>query len=271
MSGHVELNDIGVGLIFLLGLRHGLDPDHIAVIDNFTFQAVDERPSLAPWVGTLFAIGHCLSVSAIALLVATFAARLVWPEWASAAVDWAVITLLLLVGTLNLRALRRSATYVPAGWRHRLMPKALGGSSRPLAVILTGIIFGLAFDTATQAAAWGAAAAVKTGALGAAAVAATFAAGMILTDSFDSRIVAGLLQHGGQVATVRRYRRVVGWIIVALSFGMAAYALLTKLKAVRELSENRFTAIGVLMIVLVVGVLAIERRRQPATSPSDAG
>jgi high-affinity nickel-transport protein len=269
MSGHVELNVIGVGLIFLLGLRHGLDPDHIAVVDNFTFQAADDQPSLAPWAGTLFAIGHSLSVAAVALLVAAFAARFVWPEWVSAAVDWAMIALLLLVGALNLRALRRSATYAPAGWRHRLMPKALGGSSRPLAIILTGVLFGLAFDTVTQAAAWGAAATVKTGALGAAVVAATFAAGMILTDSFDSRIVAALLQHGGQVATVRRYRRAVGWIIVALSFGMAAYALLTRLKAVPELSENRFTAVGVLMVVLVVGVLAIERRHQPAASPRE--
>jgi high-affinity nickel-transport protein len=81
--------------------------------------------------------------------------------------------------------------------------------------------------------------------------------------------VAALLQHGGQVATVRRYRRAVGWIIVALSFGMAAYALLTRLKAVPELSENRFTAVGVLMVVLVVGVLAIERRHQPAASPRE--
>ncbi len=27
-----------LGLIFLLGLRHGVDPDHIAVIANLTFQ-----------------------------------------------------------------------------------------------------------------------------------------------------------------------------------------------------------------------------------------
>ena len=36
-----------LGLVFLLGLRHGLDPDHIAVIDNLTFPAAEERPRLA--------------------------------------------------------------------------------------------------------------------------------------------------------------------------------------------------------------------------------
>jgi len=85
----------------------------VAVIDNMTFQAVEERPRLAPWVGTLFALGHSLSVAVVAVGVSVFAARQTWPGWAAEAVDWAVIALLLLVGMLNLRALRRPFAYTP--------------------------------------------------------------------------------------------------------------------------------------------------------------
>ena len=42
----------GLGLMLALGLRHGLDPDHIAVIDGLTIHALDQRPGMAPWVST---------------------------------------------------------------------------------------------------------------------------------------------------------------------------------------------------------------------------
>lgn len=266
-----ELGGAGSGLIFLLGLRHGLDPDHIAVIDNFTFRAVEERSATAPWTGALFAAGHSLSVGAVALLVAGVAARFVWPGWLSEAVDWAVIGLLVLVGVLNLRALRRPGVYTPAGWRQSFVFRKLRGGSHPLAILATGVLFGLVFDTATQAAAWGAAASARTGLLGAAIVAALFAAGMILTDTADSRIVAGLLRSGGDASRVKRYRRSVGWIIVGLSFGMAAYALATKLGWMRELSDLRFTLMGVTMVAIVIGALLIERHlRRPRAAEEPA-
>ena len=261
MTG-LELCGAGSSLIFLLGVRHGLDPDHIAVIDNFTFRAAEERPATAPWVGTLFAIGHSLSVAAIALLVAGFTAHLAWPAWLSDAVDWAVILLLTLVGVLNLRALLRQGRYTPTGWRQWLMSGKLRSSSHPFAIIATGVLFGLVFDTATQAAAWGAAASANSGLAGAAVVATLFAAGMILTDTADSRIVAGLLRAEGDLSKVGRYRRAVGWIIVALSFGMAAYALCTKLGWMPELSDARFSGAGVTMVAIVIGALLVERRRR---------
>ena len=46
----------GLSLMFMLGLRHGFDPDHIAIIDSMAYRALGERPRLAPWTGTLFAL-----------------------------------------------------------------------------------------------------------------------------------------------------------------------------------------------------------------------
>jgi high-affinity nickel permease len=34
----------GIGLMLLLGLRHGFDPDHIAIIDSMAYRAVSDRP-----------------------------------------------------------------------------------------------------------------------------------------------------------------------------------------------------------------------------------
>ena len=39
----LSLSDLG--LMLTLGLRHGLDPDHIAVIDGLTIRALDQRPA----------------------------------------------------------------------------------------------------------------------------------------------------------------------------------------------------------------------------------
>ena len=248
-------------LIFLLGLRHGFDPDHIVVIDNLTFQSIDERPTWARWTGTLFAIGHSLSVAMVAIGVAVIAGEIVWPELIAVAVDWAVVGLLLLVGSRNLIALRRPV-YQPVGWRVGLVPKALRASTHPLAIVGVGMIFGLVFDTATQAAAWGAAAAAGSGVAGALWVALAFATGMILTDTVDSLIVTRLVARRGDTGGVQLYRRAVGWVVVVLSFGMAGYAVLTLSLPKLALRDSIFTALGVGCAMLVFAVGMIARRRE---------
>lgn len=233
-------------LMFVLGLRHALDPDHVAVIDNIVFRTADTRPRLAPWIGTFFAIGHSLSVAVVAVGVSLAADAFAMPQWTGPVVDVAVIGLLLIVGTLNLRALLRSDEYTPVGWRTGLVPHRLRDSTHPASVIAIGAIFGLVFDTATQAAAWGAAATAKGGTAAALAIAGAFAAGMVLADTLDSQIVGRLLRSTGRSgARVRRYRRAVGWLVVTLSFGTAGYALAEMTGLDVALSDGAFTAIGV--------------------------
>ncbi|OBX17875.1 nickel permease [Erythrobacter sp. QSSC1-22B] len=262
MIDPTSVTSSALGLIFLLGLRHGLDPDHIAVIDNLTFRAAEERPLLAPWTGTFFAVGHSISVAIVALAVSWLAGRFAWPEWIGAGVDILIFALLVLVGTLNLRALLGKTDYTPVGWRHKFLPRNLVASSHPAAVIAIGMIFGLVFDTATQAAAWGTIAATGGGATTAAIIAGTFAIGMIVTDTIDSQIVARLLRVGGDPAKVRGYRRAVGWTIVGMSYGMAGYALVTLLAPSTELADGAFTAMGVAMATTVIALLWMNRLRR---------
>lgn len=250
-----------LGLIFILGLRHGLDPDHVAVIDDIVFRMVDTRPRLAGWTGTLFAIGHSLSVAVVAVGVSMLAGFLSVPAWIGQVMEWMVILLLLLVGGLNLHALRRR-DYVPVGWRAGLVPASLRVSTHPAAVIAIGMIFGLVFDTATQAAAWGAAAATMGGVAAAIEVAAVFAIGMLVSDTLDSQIVARLLHRSQGSGIVRRYRRAVGWLIVALSFGMAGYGLAGMAGYAVEVGDAAFTIIGATAAALVIALLARAGRRR---------
>lgn len=253
----VELS--ALWLMFILGLRHALDPDHVAVIDNIVFRSVDARPRFAPWTGTFFALGHSLSVAVVAVGVSFAAGTFAMPAWTASVIDAAVIALLLVVGGLNLRALLRRDDYTPVGWRTALVPRRLRDSTHPAAVVAIGVVFGLVFDTATQAAAWGAAATAKGGTVAALAIAATFAAGMVLADTLDSQIVGRLLRATGRSAVVmRRYRRAVGWLVVTLSFGTAGYALAGMAGLDAALSDAAFTTVsvaaaGAIALLLIVG------------------
>jgi len=261
-----SVNAAALGLVFLLGLRHGLDPDHIAVVDNLTFRAHAVRPRLAPWVGTWFALGHSLSVAVVAVGVSLLSGLVAFPEWIGSAFDLLVIFLLLLVGGLNLCALLRTDGYKPVGWRSRLVPRRLRGTTSPAAILVIGMIFGLVFDTATQAVAWGTAASAGGGVAGALAIAAAFAGGMILTDTADSQIVARLLRRGEDQGGVRFYRRSVGWVIVTLSFAMAAYALASMAAPELELPDSLFTLVGILAALIVVLLLSGGRKRSRSFS-----
>jgi high-affinity nickel-transport protein len=263
MTGLPPLSTLGLGLV--LGLRHGLDPDHVAVIDNITFRLLRRRSPLASWVGTLFAGGHSLSVAAVAIGVSLAAIHLPLPDWIGAGVDWMIIVLLLLVGALNLRALLRRGDYAPLGWRQGFLPRRLMATDHPAGIFAVGILFGLVFDTASQVAAWSLATASKGGTLGVAVIAAMFAIGMILTDSVDSIIVARLLSMGGDPQRVRRYRRAVGWIIVGLSFGMAGVALAEKLRAPPEAPGGVTLMAGAAMAGAVIATLLWGWLRQAFT------
>jgi len=258
-----------LALLFLLGMRHGLDPDHIAVIDNITFRAMDERPTTAPWTGFLFSWGHSISVMTIAVLFG-FAGRLLQlPAWFSHVMTGIVIGLLLLVGTLNLRALLSPKPYRAKGWRHALLPARFTASTHPMVTIAVGVAFGLVVDTAAQVATWGATAAAAGGIPAAAIVGLSFAAGMILTDSSDSWIVARLLRDQRSPERVSLYRRRVGWLIVALSYGMAGVSLVNVLRAGSEFDDQQALLIGAGATALVIAAIVIGNQLKPKATGQD--
>lgn len=60
-------------LVFTLGLRHGLDADHLAFIDGQTRYNWRMRSPIARWVGTLFSFGHDAVVAGVAVIISLVA------------------------------------------------------------------------------------------------------------------------------------------------------------------------------------------------------
>ncbi len=170
---------VGVGLTaYLLGVRHALDADHIASIDNTTRKLVGEgKPALS--TGFWFSLGHSSVVFGASLLLALgvrSVAGVVQNEKSPTGQLLGLIgTLtaggfLLLIGVLNLaaavgiakvfRGMRDGVLDEAELERHLhnrgLMARLLGPVTRRVSkawhLYPVGLLMGLGFDTATQVA-----------------------------------------------------------------------------------------------------------------------
>jgi high-affinity nickel-transport protein len=240
-----------LALIFLLGMRHGLEPDHLAAVDGLTLRSQASHPRWTPWMGGLFALGHGVTVLAIVAVAAVASQQLSPSEAVFGWLEWLPIALLLLIAGLNARSLLAGAQLAEV--RGRLLPRSLRGVSGPLGAILVGMLFALVFDTALQAAAWGYAA-VALGGMGPALLTGTvFAVGMGVTDTFDGWVTAKVMRTG-KIDIVRAFRRRLGWPIVAICVAMAACMAAGKLDAAWSLPESWMAALGGAMVLLMAAL-----------------
>src|SRR5947209_3130901 len=97
-----------ISVVLLLGIKHGLDPDHLAAIDGLTRYNAASRPRLSRWSGLLFSIGHGAVVTAVAVAVATVATEWRAPQWVEHVGSWISIAFLVLLGVANLAAVLRT-------------------------------------------------------------------------------------------------------------------------------------------------------------------
>ena len=58
-----------LALVFVLGLKHGLDADHLVAIDGLTRYNAQMRPLMARWCGFFFSLGHGAIVIVVAFTV----------------------------------------------------------------------------------------------------------------------------------------------------------------------------------------------------------
>lgn len=241
-----------MALILSLGLKHGLDADHIAIIDGMTMKHNLAKSKWAIWVGTLFAIGHGLVVTVVAMLMCQMRSTFHLPYWLTAIADWIPILLLIIIGTLNLRSLLSKQAYEVVAWRAKLLPKKLSTSSNPFAIILVGVLFAIVFDTTSQAAVWGYAASQQGGIYVAALMGIIFTIGMVITDTIDNRILYSLLNKSNNPLFIKQYRLQLGWAIVMMSFLMAGYKITSILVPALSLSDTTITLIGFSFVLMVL-------------------
>lgn len=240
-------------LAYTLGLRHAVDADHIAAIDNVTRKLMQagQKPIS---VGLFFALGHSTVVIVasvfVALAVSALQDRFADFKQVGGVIGTSVSALFLLAVALAniviLVSVFRLFTAVKRGDRFveddlnvllaqrgligRLLRSLFGIISKSWHMYPLGILFGLGFDTATEIGLLGIAAAQGSQGLSMWSILvfpALFTAGMSLVDTTDA------------VLMVRAY----GWAFV---------------KPIRKLYYNMtITLVSVLVALLIGGVEAL--------------
>lgn len=204
-------------LAYSFGLRHAVDADHIAAIDNVTRKLMQDgkRPIT---VGFWFSIGHSTVVVLAALAIALTTTQLAehFSEWKSigGVIGTSISTLFLFaVAAMNVvillsvwktfRHVRRGGAFVEhdfdlllnsRGMLARLFRPVFRLVTRSWHMLPLGFLFGLGFDTATEVALLGISATQAGQGMSIWAIMifpALFAAGMSLVDTTDGVLMLG--------------------------------------------------------------------------------
>lgn len=201
-------------LAYGFGLRHAVDADHIAAIDNVTRKLMRaDRPPLT--VGLYFSLGHSTVVVALTVAVAIAAGsvqrhfphlRLLGGVLGTAVSAFFLFVIaaanlaILADAWRSFRAARagvldeRAPLGAPGGVLMRLWRRAFRLIERPRQMYGVGLLFGLGFDTASEIGLLGVSAASAAKGLSPWAILALpalFSAGMALIDTADSIVMAG--------------------------------------------------------------------------------
>ncbi len=247
-STYPAITLFGLGIIaYTLGLRHGVDADHIAAIDNTTRKLLQEgkRPLT---VGSWFSLGHSTVVVGliVALVVAT---RLVEGQvGALQSVGSVVGTLvsgafLWIIGAINIvialdvyrifRGLRQGSYDEKAleeqlsqrGFLNRYFGRLFRLVKRPREIYPIGVLFGLGFDTATEI--FVIAATVSLGFASSIPLAVIlvfpllFTAGMVLVDTTDGI----MMRYAYGWAFLRPIRKVYYNLTITVVSVLVAFAI----------------------------------------------
>jgi len=209
---------LGTALLsFGLGLRHAVDADHIAAIDNVTRKLI-QTGQTPIGVGFFFALGHSTIVLLACIAVAWTSAQLAtrfegFKEIGSLIGTLVSAFFLFIIATLNAlilwstykvwRRYKKTGHYTEesadlfgpsTGLLGRLIKPVFRLISRGWHMYPLGFLFGLGFDTATEIALLGIAATHSTAGLSPWAIMVfplLFCAGMTLVDTLNGHLMIG--------------------------------------------------------------------------------
>lgn len=210
-------------IVYFLGMKHGLDPDHLATIDGLARFNSQERPRLARWAGCLFSLGHGLVVTLVAGGVAAMTRDWSPPAWLEHLGAWISILFLIGLGAANLAAVFRTPRgqmVRPLGMKGRWLGR-LGQASHPVVIASIGAAFALSFDTFSQTALFSLTALHVAGWTLSIALGLIFTAGMMTVDGANGLWVATMLRRADRRALAAS--RVMSLAIALLSFSIAAF------------------------------------------------
>jgi len=250
-----------MGVVFVLGLKHGLDPDHLAAIDGLTRFNAARRPALSRWSGLLFSAGHGVVVTFVAVAVATVASQWKVPGWLEDTGTWISILFLALLGAANLVAAWRAPRGEPvrvAGLRSRLFERLMR-VEHPVLVAAVGAAFAISFDTISQAVLFSLTGTDVAGWIFAAALGLVFTAGMMATDSLNGLWVSHLVASADRRAAIAS--RAMSVAVGLASLGIAALAVARlALPSLDDAAQSWGIALGIAVIACMAVAYVVAMR-----------
>lgn len=215
-----------VFLVFSLGLRHGLDADHLAYIDGQTRFNMDRK--FGRWVGTLFSLGHGSAVVLVSAMIGLVSEKFTYPAFFDLIGTWVSILSLFIIGTFNTISLVKHPYahthehFAIKGIKGKFIPKFAKQTKNPFSIVVVGLLFAFAMDTVSQTSVW-ALAAIHDGKFMPLMLGFVFLAGMITTDTIDSLLTHKILMKSNNIG--KKISQLMGWLVVALSYGVCLYEL----------------------------------------------
>lgn len=253
---------LGLALVVLmLGIKHGLDADHLAAIDGLTRYNAQARPRLSRFAGVLFSLGHGLVVVAVALGVSTLAQAWRAPHWLESFGAWVSIAVLTLLALLNINAVLKTPGHETAhllGWRCGVFARLLSAGS-PATVMAVGTLFALSFDTVSQAMLFAVTATQFGGWRSALLLALLFIAGMLLTDGLNGWWISNLVRRSDQSARIAS--RVMALAVSGVSLLTAGLGVATQtVPHVDALAEDKAFWLGAAIVLVTFASYLIGQR-----------
>lgn len=264
-------------LAYTFGLRHAVDADHIAAIDNTTRKLMQDgqRPV---GVGLFFSLGHSTIVVLLSVVIAISAGIIsdipTFREIGSLIGTSVSAAFLLIIGIINLivlidvyrmfRRVSRGGSYNEATLEEFLSQRGLlARLFRPMLRVIRkswhmyplGLLFGLGFDTASEVALLGLAAASGANHVPVVFILvlpALFAAGMSLVDSTDGVLMLGAYGWA-YVKPIRKlyYNLNITLVSVLIAFAIGGIEVLSIVADKFHLSGGLWDAVGSLDFAII--------------------
>lgn len=212
-------------LVLVLGMRHGLDPDHIFTIDAIT-RNLRSKICIAKLVGLLFSMGHGSIVILLSILVAIGIKNTYTPVWLENFGNFISAFFLMLFGIINLVSLSQTKIHNPIRLRG-IISMLLGNFAKrinhPLLIVAVGAMFAFSFDTVTQATVFSLSASAMSGWIFSATLGIVFTLGMMMSDGINGIFIAKLINYADNNSLKLSY--LLGLIISLTSILIAMFSI----------------------------------------------
>ena len=227
-----------------LGLRHALDVDHITAIDNLV--RLHNATKKARWVGAGFSIGHLISVLGEMILIIYIIGSVTRVDVLSFWGGIIGVIALATIGAVNIYSMKKWGKTGSAILASKILLRT--GVLGPFrSSLITGLVFGLGFDTATQISAitLSAIASATLGVQVALILAGFFAIGTIPVDTLDSVVLRSAFSRIFHTRGFRLMSYALSAVAMIVAV-MASYKILTGSEILPDLT-------GPILAVIIIG------------------